>query len=220
MFDTLFGADDAADGRFFIAFVVVLALIGANRFCWCAASEPSVWAPVAARGRQPRLAVIDAASVDGRRRLVLIRRDNVEHLADDRRTHRLVVEANIVRAAGRHATPYRCARRPRRTHCRAPSAWRRSRWPAAARRRPFPRHPHRRLAPTSARPQMSLRMAGRDRNSPMPPGPPRARRVGADRRAGLQSNSRERRSAARDHAHAAPMPEPSRASRRHAAATI
>ena len=33
-----------------------------------------------ARGRQPRLAVIDAATVDGRRRLVLIRRDNVEHL--------------------------------------------------------------------------------------------------------------------------------------------
>src|SRR5262245_57977831 len=32
------------------------------------------------RGRQPRLAVIDQATVDGRRRLVLIRRDNVEHL--------------------------------------------------------------------------------------------------------------------------------------------
>ena len=32
------------------------------------------------RGRQRRLAVIDAASVDGRRRLVLIRRDNTEHL--------------------------------------------------------------------------------------------------------------------------------------------
>src|SRR3954470_1715886 len=32
------------------------------------------------RGRQPRLAVIDAATVDSRRRLILIRRDNVEHL--------------------------------------------------------------------------------------------------------------------------------------------
>jgi flagellar biogenesis protein FliO len=31
-------------------------------------------------GRVPRLAVIDATSVDGRRRLVLVRRDNVEHL--------------------------------------------------------------------------------------------------------------------------------------------
>src|SRR5262245_25456755 len=34
----------------------------------------------ATRGRQPRLAVIDQATVDGRRRLVLIRRDNVEPL--------------------------------------------------------------------------------------------------------------------------------------------
>src|SRR5205085_262852 len=32
------------------------------------------------RGRQARLAVIDAANVDGRRKLVLIRRDNLEHL--------------------------------------------------------------------------------------------------------------------------------------------
>src|SRR5256885_16515114 len=34
----------------------------------------------ATRGRQSRLAVIDQATVDSRRRLVLIRRDNVEHL--------------------------------------------------------------------------------------------------------------------------------------------
>ena len=32
------------------------------------------------RGRQARLAVVDAANVDGRRKLVLIRRDNLEHL--------------------------------------------------------------------------------------------------------------------------------------------
>jgi hypothetical protein len=32
------------------------------------------------RGRVPRLAVIDAMAVDGRRRLVLVRRDNIEHL--------------------------------------------------------------------------------------------------------------------------------------------
>src|SRR5690349_4780584 len=33
-----------------------------------------------ARGRQPRLAVLDALPIDQRRRLVLVRRDNVEHL--------------------------------------------------------------------------------------------------------------------------------------------
>jgi hypothetical protein len=54
----------------------------------------------ATRGRQPRLAVIDAATVDGRRRLVLIRRDNVEHLLMIGGPSDLVVEPNIVRAVG------------------------------------------------------------------------------------------------------------------------
>ncbi len=67
MFDTLFGLPLAA--RFFIAFLVVLALIGltawlVRRFGAARLGGGS------ARGRQPRLAVIDAASVDGRRRLV------------------------------------------------------------------------------------------------------------------------------------------------------
>ena len=51
------------------------------------------------RGRQPRLAVIDAASVDGRRKLVLVRRDNVEHLVMIGGPSDLVIEPNIVRAA-------------------------------------------------------------------------------------------------------------------------
>jgi hypothetical protein len=46
----------------------------------------------------PRLAVIDAAAVDGRRRLVLVRRDNVEHLIMIGGPSDLVVEPNIVRA--------------------------------------------------------------------------------------------------------------------------
>ena len=50
------------------------------------------------RGRQPRIAVIDHASVDGRRRLILVRRDNVEHLLMVGGPSDVVVEANIVRA--------------------------------------------------------------------------------------------------------------------------
>ena len=49
--------------------------------------------------RMPRLAVIDAAAVDGRRRLVLVRRDNVEHLLMIGGPADLVVEPNIVRGA-------------------------------------------------------------------------------------------------------------------------
>ena len=88
--------------KFFIAFVVVLALIalaawlvrrfGANRL-----------GGASARGRQPRLAVIDAASVDGRRRLILIRRDNIEHLLMIGGPTDVVVEQNIVRAAARNS---------------------------------------------------------------------------------------------------------------------
>ena len=44
--------------------------------------------------------MIDAAAVDGRRRLVLIRRDNVEHLLMIGGPTDVVVEPNIVRAAG------------------------------------------------------------------------------------------------------------------------
>ena len=53
------------------------------------------------RGRMPRLAVIDAAAVDGRRRLVLVRRDNVEHLLMIGGPTDMVVEPNIIRAAAR-----------------------------------------------------------------------------------------------------------------------
>jgi flagellar protein FliO/FliZ len=60
-----------------------------------------------ARGRQPRLAVIDAAAIDGRRRLILIRRDNVEHLLMIGGPTDLIVEPNIVRATAREAAPAR-----------------------------------------------------------------------------------------------------------------
>ena len=96
MFDSLFGLPLAA--RFFIAFLVVLALIGLT--AWLVRRFGSNRLGGTARGRQPRLAVIDAASVDGRRRLVLIRRDNIEHLLMIGGPSDVVVEANIVRAAG------------------------------------------------------------------------------------------------------------------------
>jgi hypothetical protein len=51
----------------------------------------------AARGRQPRLAVIEAGAVDGRRKLVIVRRDNVEHLIMIGGPTDILIEANIVR---------------------------------------------------------------------------------------------------------------------------
>lgn len=51
------------------------------------------------RNRQPRIAVMDSATVDSRRRLVLIRRDNVEHLILVGGPSDVVVEQNIIKNA-------------------------------------------------------------------------------------------------------------------------
>jgi len=82
---------------FFFAFVVVLALIGLAAWLVRRFANSRLGANTA-RGRMPRLAVIDAAAVDGRRRLVLVRRDNVEHLLMIGGPSDIVVEPNIVRA--------------------------------------------------------------------------------------------------------------------------
>lgn len=97
MFD-LFGPEMPLPAKFFIAFAAVLALIGIT--AWLVRRfGANRLGGANARGRQPRLAVIDAATVDGRRRLVLIRRDNVEHLMMIGGPSDVVVEQNIVRAA-------------------------------------------------------------------------------------------------------------------------
>jgi len=76
--------------KFLIAFVVALAMLGVGGYLMRRFSGP--------RGRQPRLAVINAASVDGRRRLVLVRRDDVEHLLLIGGPTDVVIESNIDRS--------------------------------------------------------------------------------------------------------------------------
>jgi hypothetical protein len=84
------------------ALALVLFLIAAVALvAWLVRRYTSDRSSSAARGRQPRLAVVDAASMnDGRRKLVIIRRDNVEHLLMIGGPTDVVVEQNIVRAAG------------------------------------------------------------------------------------------------------------------------
>lgn len=92
---------------FIVAFIVVLALIGVAAWLVRRFAGSRLGANTQ-RGRMPRLAVIDAAAVDGRRRLVLVRRDNVEHLLMIGGPTDIVVEPNIVRAApGRDQLPQR-----------------------------------------------------------------------------------------------------------------
>src|SRR6476659_2038768 len=92
---------------FFFAFVAVLALIGLAAWLVRRFAGNRLGANTN-RGRMPRLAVIDAAAVDGRRRLVLVRRDNIEHLLMIGGPTDIVVEPNIVRATpGRDQLPQR-----------------------------------------------------------------------------------------------------------------
>src|SRR5258707_6971531 len=113
---------------FFFAFVAVLALIGVVPWLTRRFASNRLGANTQ-RGRMPRLAVIDAAAVDGRRRLVLVRRDNVEHLLMIGGPTDIVVEPNIVRAMpGRDQLPPRPAvanpdAQPRIVPLPEPSGW-------------------------------------------------------------------------------------------------
>jgi hypothetical protein len=51
------------------------------------------------RTRQPRLGLVDAFSLDGQRQLVLVRRDNVEHLVMIGGPNDVLLESQINRAA-------------------------------------------------------------------------------------------------------------------------
>jgi flagellar protein FliO/FliZ len=95
--DTLFG--EGQFGLKVVLFVIVVLGLLALAFWLLRRFGGGRLGGGATRGRQPRLAVIDQATVDGRRRLVLIRRDNVEHLLIIGGPTDVVVEQNIVRAA-------------------------------------------------------------------------------------------------------------------------
>ena len=90
--------------KFLVAFVVVLAVLGVGGYLMRRLMAGNLAAP-GPRGRQQRLAVLDSASVDGRRRLVLIRRDNVEHLLLIGGPTDVVVEPNIDRTGAVATAP-------------------------------------------------------------------------------------------------------------------
>src|SRR5271154_4072799 len=95
--DGVFGTEMPFVVKFFLAFLLVLGLIGVGAWGLRRFSSGGLGS-ASTRGRQPRLGVIDYASVDARRRLILVRRDNIEHLMMIGGPTDVVVEANIVRA--------------------------------------------------------------------------------------------------------------------------
>jgi hypothetical protein len=104
--ETVLGIELGSASKVIIGLILVLALIGIAAWLIRRFGEGGL-AGASGRNRQQRLAVLDTAAVDPRRKLVLIRRDNVEHLILIGGPTDVVVEQNIVRAApaGGNARP-------------------------------------------------------------------------------------------------------------------
>jgi flagellar biogenesis protein FliO len=99
MFGILLGLELPRPASLVIAFLVVAALIGVT--AWLVRRFGANRLGGSARGRQPRrLTVLDAARVDKNRSVVLIRRDNIEHLLMIGGPTDMVIEPNIVRVIG------------------------------------------------------------------------------------------------------------------------
>ena len=97
MFEGLIGAEMPLTIRLCLAFLIVLGLVAAA--AW-ALSRSGRGRSAGASGRQLRLAIINSAGFEGSRRLILIRRDNVEHLLMIGGPTDVVVETNILHVAG------------------------------------------------------------------------------------------------------------------------
>ncbi|MEZ5839589.1 MAG: flagellar biosynthetic protein FliO [Hyphomicrobiales bacterium] len=91
-----FGEGGARAAQFIFALIFVLVLIAAGAYLLRRFAAARFGSPTG-RSRQPRLAIMDAAPIDTRRRLVLIRRDNIEHLLLIGGPSDVVVEQNIMR---------------------------------------------------------------------------------------------------------------------------
>lgn len=95
----------SSDGSFLLQFVVIFLVIlvllmgAALLFRRLVGRGLSVAARTAKPGRQPRLGIVDIYELDRQRQLILLRRDNVEHLLLVGGPNDVVVERNVQRAA-------------------------------------------------------------------------------------------------------------------------
>jgi flagellar biogenesis protein FliO len=77
----------------FVIVLIAVALFVLKRFGVGTAT------PIVKGKRQPRLGLVDSTAIDQRRKLVIVRRDNVEHLLMIGGATDVVIETNIVRTA-------------------------------------------------------------------------------------------------------------------------
>jgi len=79
--------------RFVLALLFVLALIGI--VAWLARKAGLGTRVARTKGAAKRLSIVEVSPVDGKRRLVLVRRDGVEHLVLLGATNETVIETGI-----------------------------------------------------------------------------------------------------------------------------
>ena len=96
-----FNSDGSFPLQFLIIFAVIFAVLAAivlvfRRF----SGRGMALAKSGPRGRQPRLGIVDIYELDRQRQLILLRRDNVEHLLLVGGPNDVIVERNIHRGAG------------------------------------------------------------------------------------------------------------------------
>ncbi|GEP08257.1 hypothetical protein [Methylobacterium gnaphalii] len=96
----------SSDGPYYLQFLVIflvilILLMGAVLlFRRIAGRGVSMATRTTHRSRQPRLGIVDIYELDRQRQLILLRRDNVEHLLLVGGPNDVVVERNVIRGAG------------------------------------------------------------------------------------------------------------------------
>ncbi|MEH3119310.1 MAG: hypothetical protein PGN25_17390 [Methylorubrum populi] len=93
--------------QFLVIFLVILVLflVAAMLFMRLSGRGLSLAASPGQRGRQPRLGIVDIYELDRQRQLILLRRDNVEHLLLVGGPNDVVIERHIQRGAGSRYAP-------------------------------------------------------------------------------------------------------------------
>src|SRR5215212_5812504 len=86
--------------KYVIAFAIIFLLLALFALVLRRLTGGRLALPAHGRSRQPRLGIVDVYDLDRQRQLILLRRDNVEHLLLIGGPNDVVVETNIVRVVG------------------------------------------------------------------------------------------------------------------------
>src|SRR5579883_3010604 len=162
-----------------IAVIAIIAIVIAYR----ALFAHRLRLPGGGRARQSRLGLVDAFSLDGQRQLVLVRRDNVEHLVMIGGPNDVVVESQIIRVHAQASAQLRDKEGPPLQNATAPkipapvhaapiavAPQQPQPQPPVSPARPQPRpEPPNIAAQTRAAPKAPEAVAARSAASPLPP---------------------------------------------------